>query len=910
MKYASLFAVACLYVFWTIQTFGQAETFSVEGTLINSKNKSPLVGATVTMINVKDSLRSNYAVSDTSGHFRVIGLEKAFYRIRINSLGYIPYTKIVRVSMPNSSLGIIRVEADPVMLQGVDIEGQIIAVEQIGDTTQYNAGAFKTNADASAKDLVTKMPGITVDGDGVSANGESVEQVLLDGKRFFGQDPLLSLNTIPAEIVDKVQVYDEESDQARLTGFDDGNTSLTMNLVTKKDKRNGLFGNVYAGAGENELYKAGATINLFNKDQRFTFLGISNNINQQNFSSEDLIGLGAGGGRGGGRRGANQNFLTGTQDGITSTNSIGFNFTDDWGKNTTFEGSYFFNQSTNENDRLLSRQSFLPDFTQIYEEVQRSVTDNVNHRLNARLRHEFNKDNILLTRTSFSLQDNQSNQLTFASTSADDGQRLSQTFNQYHTNNESVNFDNTLIYQHRFDKVGRTISLDVNTRYNPRTGLDAFEDLERDSLVEYHTDEGNVVLGSNVSFTEPVGDNGQVTLSHDYNANWRRSDVETFNFDEGFMLGMLSSDLSNSLTSFYSTYTSTIRYSNNKYGNIIDLSAAYEHAELDNDDATALGTNRRTFGNFLFSAFARRELSNGGNIFARYAAYTTAPSADQLQNVIDNRDPLFISIGNPNLVQSYTHSLIFRYKKTFSEKNSTLANSTRILNTANYIGTSTEVLNADSVTTGGIRLARGAQINQPVNLDGYWSVRNNTTFGTVISPIKNNLNVTLGLGYFRLPGMTDEVLNISETYSADVKIGLASNISEKVDYTVYYQWTGSQVGNSILDANNTRFYTQTVGASLNFTLPYGIVFRNESLFQTYNGANEDFDTQYTLWNMGVAKKFLKNNRGEIELSVYDLLGQNQSFSQTVTAQYLEESQTQVLQRYFMLTFTYQLRKFK
>ncbi|MEM9052072.1 MAG: TonB-dependent receptor [Bacteroidota bacterium] len=905
-----LFSILLIGVFWSSTGYAQEGTYTASGSLINSKDKTPLVGATVLMVNVKDSLRSKYAIADANGNFLVSGLEKAFYRIRVNSLGYITYTKLMRIAAPETQLGIIQVEPDLVLLEGVEIEGEIIAVQQIGDTTQYNADAFKTNPDASAKDLVTKMPGIVVDNSGVSANGESVDQVLLDGKRFFGQDPLLSLNTIPAEIVDKVQVYDEESDQAQLTGFDDGNSSLTMNLVTKKDKRNGLFGDVYAGAGENELYKAGATINSFNNDQRLTFLGISNNINQQNFSSEDLIGLSGGGGRGGGRRGANQNFISGTQDGITSTNSIGLNFTDDWGKKTTFEGSYFFNQSTNNNDQVLSRETFLPDFTQLYEEDQRSVTDNLNHRLNARLRHEFNDDNILLTRTSFSLQDNQSEQRTLGTTSNDNGERIGQTFNQYETDNDAINFDNTFIYQHRFDKVGRTLSLDVNTRYNPRSGFDTFEDLERDSLVEYNTDEENFILGSSVSFTEPVGTSGQLTLSYDYDANWRSSDVETFSFDEGGISEMLSSDLSNNLISTYHTNTPTVRYSNNKYGNIIDLSVAYEYAELDNVDNTVFGTNNRNFGNFLFSALARRDFSKGGNFFARYATSTTAPSVSQLQNVIDNRDPLFVSVGNPLLDQSYTHALDFRYKKTYGEKNTTLTNRTSIRNTSNYIGTSTEVLSADSVTAGGVELARGAQLNKPVNLDGYWNVRNNTTFGTMISPIRNNLSITAGLSYTRLPGLTDDISNISETYSADLRIGLASNISEKVDYNVYYQLSRSDVKNSIFEANDNQFYTQTVGASLNLTLPYNIVFRNETLFQKYDGVNDDFDTEYTLWNMGVAKKFLKDNRAEIELSVYDLLGQNESFNQTVTAQYLEETQTQVLQRYFMLTFTYQLRMFK
>ncbi|GAB5524626.1 MAG: outer membrane beta-barrel protein [Roseivirga sp.] len=889
----------------------QEEKLSVKGAAVDARDKSALAGATVLMVNVKDSLRSKFTIANAEGRFSINDLDRAFYRLKVTFVGYKPFTRIMRLTIPETDLGMIEVEPDSIMLESVVVEGKVIAVQQVGDTTQYNANAFKTNPDASAKDLVSKMPGIVVNSDGVSANGEAIKQVLLDGKRFFGQDPLLSLNVIPADIIDKVQVYDEQSDQAQFTGFDDGNTSMTMNLVTKKDKRNGVFGNVYAGVGENSLYKAGATINSFNGDKRLTFLGMSNDINQQNFGSEDLAGVSGGGGRGGPRRGDNQSFLTGTQDGITSTHSVGLNFTDDWGKNTSFEGSYFFNQTTNNNDQLLKRESFLSGSTQLYQEDQQALTDNANHRLNMRVRHEFNEDNILLARTSFSYQDNDSEEVTQGITTTDTNDLLSQTFNRYNSANTAFNFDNSLVFQHKLNKVGRTLSFDLNTRINPTDRLNTYEDLERDSLIEYNTEEGVYTLGSKVTFTEPVGTSGQFSLSYDYSTSFRKSNIEAFNFSDGVQTGVLNTDLSNSLESTYNTHTPTFRYSNNKYGNVLDLSAGYQFASLDNTQTVPdLTSTRRNFGNFLFSALGRMNLGESGDVFARYATSTTAPSSSQLQTVIDNSDPLFVSVGNPTLDQSYSHSLDIRFRKNYFDQNMTLANRTSVSTTSNYIGTSTQVMAADSVTAAGVSLAEGAQVSMPVNLDGYWSVRNNTTFGVLISPIQNNLNITAGVGYTRLPGLTNEVLNISKTFSMDLRVGLASNISEKVDYNLYYQIAGSRVDNSILDVTNNQYYTQTVGATLNLTLPFGIVFRNETLFQKYNGVNDAFDTQYTLWNMGIAKKFLKDGRGELELSVFDLLGENQSFNQTVTAQYLQETQTQVLQRYFMLTFTYQLRFFK
>ncbi|MEO9871993.1 outer membrane beta-barrel protein [Ekhidna sp.] len=894
----------------TFYSFGQEPVYRVEGILIDNSDMSPLVGATVIMVNIKDSTRSQFAVADGDGKFIIDKLERAFYKLRVSSVGYISYTKLMRVSIPEINLGTISIKPDLTLLEQVTVEGEVIAVQQIGDTTQYNAAAFKTNPDASASDLVSKMPGIVVDSDGVTANGENVEQVLLDGKRFFGQDPLLSLNTIPADVVDKVQVYDEESDQSQFTGFDDGNTTKTMNVITKEDKRNGQFGKVYAGLGENELYKSGVALNSFSKEKRLTVLGMSNNINQQNFGSEDLIGISGGGGRGGFRRGGNQNFITGTQDGITKTNSIGTNFTDEWGTKATFEGSYFFNQSNNNNDQLLTRESFLANGSQLYEEDQQSTTDNFNHRLNMRIGYKINDNNNLLVRTSVSYQDNQGDEVTTGQTTRSTNEVLNSTFNQYNSLNRALNFSNNFIFQHKFEKVGRTLSLDLNTRINPTTRESFYEDLELDSLIDYYTNEDQFTIGSTATFTEPVGISGQVAVRYEVSHTARESEKETFVLEGTNGLMTLNESLSNTFESGYTKHTPSIRYSNNQFGNHFDVSMAYQNAQLNNNQVLPeTGSFNRNFGNLLPSISGRFELSKSGNFFFRYAASTTEPSVSQLQNVIDNSNPLFLSLGNPNLGQTYSHSLTMRLQKNNLDKNITFSNLTRVQASSDYITTGTSIIAADSVAQGGVTFVEGAQVNTPVNLDGFWSVRNNSTYGILIPSIKNNLNASLGLTYQRLPGLTNDILNISSTYSANLKLGLVSNISEKVDYNVYYQINGSRVSNSIQSETNNKYYTQTIGTKLNLIFGKGIVFRNETYFQKYVGLNDSFDTSYTLWNMAVAKKFLKKNRGELELSVFDLLGRNQSFSQTVTPQYVQESQTQVLQRYFMLTFTYQIRNF-
>ena len=369
-----------------------------------------------------------------------------------------------------------------------------------------------------------------------------------------------------------------------------------------------------------------------------------------------------------------------------------------------------------------------------------------------------------------------------------------------------------------------------------------------------------------------------------------------------------SEALSNQLQSGYTTHAPSIRFSNRQFGNFFNAELTYQHATLNNHQLSPMSTQlTNRFSSILPSVSGRFELSDDANLMVRYTTSTTAPSISQLQGVLDNSDPLFLSVGNPNLDQTYTHALSMRFHKVNADKNTSLSNFTRVSTSSDYISTSTSIIGMDSVSADGITYQAGAQLSTPVNTDGYWNVQNNTTYGVLISPLKSSLNTSIGVGYQRLPGWLNDVQNIANTYSANIKVGLASNISEKIDYNLYYQINGSRVLNA---TQSSQYYTQTLGAKLNLIFGKGFVFRNETYFQRYTGANSQFDTNYTLWNMGIAKKFFKDDRGELELSVFDLLGQNQSFDQTVSAQYLEETQTEVLQRYFMLTFTYQLRRFK
>ncbi len=889
--------------------------WKASGVLADADDGTAVIGATVRMINIRDSLKSKYAITDYEGKFLVQNLENAFYKVIISSMGYQPYTNVVRVGVVDLNLGKVTIRQDSKMLDAVEVKGEVIAIEKKGDTTQFNADAYKVNKDASTKDLVSKMPGIVVDGTGVTANGETIQQVLLDGKRFFGQDPLLSLNTIPAEVVKNIQVFDQKSERSQFTGFDDGNTTKTMNVVTREDKRNGKFGKFYGGYGTNDHYKAGANINSFNNDRRVTLIGMSNNINVQNFSSEDLAGVGGGGG--GFRRGnSGGSFLTGTQSGITQTNSVGLNFTDNLSEKATFEGSYFFNQTSNSNDTYTNRQ-LATDGSDYYTAENKSESDNMNHRLNMRINYNINDKNRLVVRPSISFQDNESQQQAFAETRDSNGDVIKTTTNNYTSLNKSYNFRNDIDFQHKFNKIGRTISVELGNQIRDTDRKNYQRELlteaGEDSLTNYRyfTTDKSYSYNSEITYTEPVGTNGQLSGSYEINYNDRLSDKEAYTGSDESEEFDFNSELSNDFESGYTTHQGAIAFSNRGFGKFFRARLTYQHAILSSTQRfPEVGNFQRKFNNILPSVMGRVDFKGGGDMFFRYSTDTDEPSVNQLQNVVDRSNTLLWSIGNPNLKQSYSHSLFMRMGKNNVDKNTSISNFIRAEVTNNYVTNATQFARTETTLEDGTVVPAGTQLSIPINLDGYWSVSNNTTHGVLISKIKSNLNTSVGVSYRRLPGMNNNIKNFANTYSGNVKVSLVSNISENVDFNIYYNNRASKVINSSQSASNSNYLTQTLGGNINLTFWKGLVLRSDIYHEKYNGVNDAFNTTYTLWNMSLAKKLLKNDMGEIELSVFDLLKQNRSISQSVTPTYLEETRTQVLQQYFMLTFTYQLRQFK
>lgn len=896
-----------LFILLTVMSMTTlAQDINVSGRLVDSDTGEGIIGATVLFVNVKDSAASQFTTSGPQGNFMVKDLGRAFYKVKIQSIGFKPYQQIVRLTQ-TVSLGVISLKPEIEELDEVVVEGDL-AVIQKGDTTVFRAGSFKTNPDATAADLVSKMPGMVISESGVESNGESINQVLLDGKRFFGQDPLLALNTIPAEVVNEVEVFDQQSERAQMSGFDDGNTTKTMNIVTREDKRQGEFGRFTSGLGTDSRYTVEGNLNSFKKNRQLTLLGMSNDINKTEFSSSDITGSRSR------RRGGNR-FLGGAQQtptGITGTNTFGFNYSNAKDDKWQLETSYFYDRENLENSTLTQREQFIGEQTQEYDELNNATSLNVNHRLNVRGRYQIDENNSLLFSPTFTLQDNESADFTDGSTTSN-GNLINQTTNNFLTDINGYNSRNNLIYSHKFGgKTGRSLLLDFGFNADNTEGDNTFENVLSDSSIVYRNQSTSSQWSIEPSFTEPVGASSQLQFSYLISKNTRIREIETFEHELSTpQTTSFVAALSDDFESVATIHRPTVGFSKRNFSNFFSVRLGFQHSTLENSEAnTGLDASTNRFNAILPSVFGRIPISDQIEAFIRYSTQASLPTTNQLQEVIDNSNPLSLSIGNQELNQSYTHQLFMRIGKTNVEKNTSLSNFTLVRQTNDYISSATNIARTDSVLAQGVMLPRGGQLTRPINLDGFWNIRNTTTYSFVWSKLKLNMSANIGVGYTRNPGIINDELNISETYNLNSRLTITSNISKEIDFNVFYAYNTNRVENTLQSGRNSSYLTHTVGGKINITLPGNFIVRSDLNYQYYQGISGDFNTTYALWNASLAKKFLKNNAGELTFTAFDLLHQNQSITQDVTASYFQEQNSLVLQQYFMVSLMYTLRSFK
>lgn len=895
-----------------------------------------LMDVRVALLSVPDSSVVKVAMTDENGNYTMADLTPGTYFLKVTSLEYSDQVKRIELPTGKTVMDFV-MKTDTKLIDEVTVEAKAIRVEQKGDTTQYNAESYKTNPDATVQDLITKMPGITLENGVVKAQGEQITKVMIDGQEFFGDDANAALKNLPAEIVSKIQVYDQASDQAKFTGISDGTEAKALNIVTKAGKNQGQFGKIYAGYGTpNNLYMAGANVNFFKGTRRISIVGMSNNVNQQNFSTDDILGVtgstaspnrggGGPGGRGGFGGGDNENYLVSQQNGVSTTHAIGLNYSDKWGKkkNTKVTGSYFFNGSKTDNNQVTSRNYVLSATAgQHYDEDFAAIMKNANHRLNFKFDIMLDSMNSLVITPKVSYQGNNRTQGTNGTT-VDGLQALINTIdNNTFSNNKGLSASNSILWRHRFVKPRRTFSANLTGTYNNRTGKSGqesyshyYDELGADSLASINQQANNSTNGYGIngrfSYTEPLSKywSGELVYAPSYTVN--DADKRTYVFDAlSGTYALMDTALSNVFDNQTIVQEGGVNARFQKNKTSLQLGVSYQNSLLLNAQEFPIDRDvRLAFNSILPNMRFKYEFTKSKSFMLAYRAGTRNPTIDQLQNVIDNSNPLSLSSGNPDLKQQYNHRVFGRFNATNIPKATNFNIFFGGEMNSNYITNSSVIATSDTVIDGNITLQRGAQYRKPVNLNGSWNARTTVSYGIPLTKLKLNLNFYAGGAYTVLPGLINNVVNESRTSNANGGLTISSNMSENMDFTVGYTLNYNNVVNTKQNVARNEYFVHNINARFNWIIKERLVINSNYSLNAYAGLGSGFNQTIMLWNGGIGYKFLKQKQLELRASVFDILNNNNSITRNVTESYIEDVKSNVLNRYYMLTLTYNIRNF-
>lgn len=915
------FFLSCLLV--TTISLAQSSG-TIKGKLIDSVGKQSLKDASITVLESKDSTLEVFGLAKTDGTFELKNISFGKMLVQITFQGYVPVNKTITLSKENAvvDLGDVNMLVQSKDLQEVIVQTSPITIRK--DTIEYNAGSFKTKPNAVVEDLLKKLPGVEVAKDGtIKAQGETVSRVLVDGKRFFGDDPKMATKNLPPDMVDKIQVYDAQSDQSAFSGFDDGTRTKTINITTKKDRRKGLFGKAMAGGGNNGRYESSLNFNRFNGNQQISFIGQANNVNRQAFSVQDILGtLGsAGGGRGGAGGGGGAISLIGglggggSSNGITTTLAGGLNYKDVWSKKTEASGSYFYNNLAIDRDtRSLTERFVSGDSSFFTNQNTTARTKNQNHRINFNIETQIDSSNSLIVRPNFSYQETESNNNTISNITK--GKLVNTNSTNQTTTSVGSGYNGSIdaTFRHRFKTKGRTFSINLTggantnnsdgTNYNNITTGGGTKTTDQ---ISNSTSNGSNI-STNLSYTEPVGKNQLIEIGYNYSYRMSTSNRQTFAYDaatQGYTKGVDSLTNKFDNTNYSNRASLGYRVQNAKFN--LGATMGVQFATLTSDNRSKNINFNNNFVNLFPTANFTYNFTRSKNLRINYNGRTNQPSVSQLQPVPDVSDVTNVKNGNPNLGQEFSNNLRVFYSSFDIFKLRNLFAMFNLSNTSNKI-----VSNVN-------QLANGYQTTSYTNMNGAYSLSGYVNYGFQFGKNKIRLNFTTNVAHSRdvsiihspLLANVNDTINYTYNNSIGQTIGTGFNIKEKFDlnFTATSTFFIAKNSNQASSASNTNYFTQNITIEPTYTFKGGWVLGTDLDYNYTGGLAAGYNASVPLWNASLSKLLFKNQAGELKIAIYDILNQNVSVSRNVTANYVVDQQSTVLKQYFSVTFAYNLRKF-
>ena len=931
---------------------------SVSGVVMDAGNSSGLPGAVIEF-RLSGSEEVKYYTSGHAGKFTVNGLKYGEYAVVVTFLGYDNTELSFRLAAPSHNLGTILIKESAVKIDAVVKEAVATRTAQRGDTLAYNADAFKTTMDADLTSLLNKMPGITVNGNRIEAQGEKISAIYVDGSEFFGGSVEQALQTLPAQAVQRIEIYDRLSETGQATGIADGGGGKVINIITRESMRHSQFGKLHAGGGyepsadpvitAKAKYTAGGAVNFFDGDRRMSLTTLVNNLNKQNFSADDVKVSSSSN-----SNTASQNYSVGAQSGVGESQILGFNITDKLGKNKKFfvDGTIFFNHTNAKNRYHYDRWYTAPLKVDTLAMMSFANPDNYTTRARMRMEWHIKKHHRMVFIPNVQYRNNSSVNVANGFRWGTQGWRLQPSGNDGWW--RAINASLYAQYRMTFKKPGRLFLVDGSAGYY--RGWDDRDYYSNGSGKSHKTDVMQATVdttytrvisasdtsSANIVFTyrEPISRYMQISIIYRPRIESRTRSYDSYTTDHTHVIDSVALSKVNPYTSsdVHSTFINhrigaAYRYARRR--NWTTISLFYQYSDLINKDQSKSKPSRYTYHDLIYNATLQWSFDKQNSMRVSLNSDVKAPGMTQLQDYFNVSNSQYISRGNSELRPYCEHSASVRYTHSNLEKGRTFMVAFQAKTIEDYIGTA--ILYSPTVVVGeegdpNYKTYNPIQFSQNFNMNGYWRLTGRVSLGLPLTFIKSNINMTAGADYATTPlilkvspdnpetGEVDRIVltkdddwikdadpDCVESMSYSFNAVLGSNISEKLDFTL--SWNGTyNTTNGTLASFNNHYFMHSASGQLKAVLPLGFTLTGSCLYTQYIGITNGYKDHFTLTNLWLGKKVFKK-LGEVEVGVNDLFNQNRSFSRYVSTGYSQVRYNSILGRHFLVRFTYNLRHY-
>lgn len=913
-------------------------TFTASGRLIDAETEEGVAGVVIEVSPAAHPDSKRYYTTEYGGHFRIPGLKPGTYNCTTQFLGYEPKDFEFKITYLPKDVGTLRMRQSAINIDVVVKEVVATRTQMLGDTLRYNADAFKVAADAEVEDLLKKMPGITIQNGRIEAHGEVVKQIYIDGSEFFGGNIQQALQSIPAQAVEHIEVYNRLSDAAQVTGVDDGEGGKVINIVTKGSLNRSQFGKMHVGLGvepnantrltDKFKYTGGGSVNVFRDDMRFTAMALVNNLNKQNFSDDGMSVTNSSN-----SNNASRTYSVNSQNGIARAELAAFNYIDRWGKRKRikFEGNLYYNHLNAKNDFTIDRWYNAPAKIDTAHYDQFANPDNHTLRFRGRMEWKLAKRQRLLFNPNISFTHNHSvNSVDTTSTRwGQSGIRYMPSGNSGLSRTYSLNL--YAQYQYKFLKQGRIALLvfsfghsntDTDRDYYSYSGkVWPVDPLTKYSYQRRFQDASTTNLRLQPTWRERLGRYTTLNVTYRLHLILRDRDLLNYKTDPDYIVdpARLITKTSSSYYGVVTTQQAGVGFRYNKHKNWFTLSAMVQDTKLSNRNLWLSETKTHSYLHPAYNATLQWSFSPRNTIRVSCNSEVKAPGLWSMLDVFDMSNTSYLSRGNSDLKPYCEYNFFGRYTHIAPTKGITFMVMGKAEYLQDYIG-SKIAYSPMTFTFDGSKYSP-LQVSKPVNLSGRWTYEGRVGVGLPLKTIKSNLNLSAGATYSKIPIeiVNGDTLDLSVDTNFDTpgakemmknlsgwgQVVLGSNISENVDFTI--DWRGTYSNNrSSLAMMNNKYFTHTARANVKIVLPLGFTITTMYSYTQYVGFTNDYNDDFMLWNISVGKKVL-NRLGEIEFCVHDALDQNKSFGRSVWSGYSQIRYNSVIGRYFLLKFTYNLR---